>query len=59
MTPPTGALWMKNGIVDVTTPDARNTFNDWMYDQAPNQARQLSGIVTGGYDQSGMQWKVK
>lgn len=59
VTPPPDALWIKNGIVDISTPDARNTFNDWLYDQAPDHARQLSGIVTDGYDKSGMQWKIK
>ncbi|GAA2038112.1 hypothetical protein GCM10009839_44420 [Catenulispora yoronensis] len=60
--PPPNAPWFKNGMVDLSTPDARNQFNYWHDHQqgaGMDLVRTLSGTVTQGYTQSGQAWNIK
>jgi uncharacterized protein YukE len=62
ITPPPGASWFHDGMVDLSTPDARNQFNYWHdHEQGSSMdlVRTLSNTVTGGYRDSGMGWNVR
>jgi uncharacterized protein YukE len=61
ITPPPGASWFQNGLVDLSSPDARNQFNYWHDHQQGSTmdlVRTLSNTVTTGYNQSGMGWNI-